>query len=126
MEEGARYRIQDAKVTTDDDGVLQLEVRPGVVTVTELSGKQSRLHDASEDSESEHAATDGGDLGEIDSVKGRVESVLKNSCSSGEIVTAASLAGKLDKNPEKVADALETLSNAAEAIQPAEEGYEVF
>jgi len=126
MEEGPRYRIQAAKVTTDDDGVMQLEIRPGVVTVTEMSGKQSRLHDASEDLEDDQAATDGGDLGEIDSVKGRLESVLKNSCSSGEIVTAASLAGKLDEDPEKVADALETLSNAKNGIMPAEDGYEAF
>lgn len=125
MEEGKRYRIQDAKVTTDEDSVEYIEIRPGVATITEMSGRQSRLNEPDTTTE-EATAPDGGKVEDIETVKGQVEAVVKNSCSSGETVTAASLAGKLSEDPDDVADALSTLSEAGRGVVSAEEGYEVL
>lgn len=128
MEEGKRYRIANAKVTTDEDGIEYIELRDGVVTITESggqpAGKQSHLDDANETGET--ATADGGEFEDLEGSRAKVAAVITSTCAPGDVVTVPSLAGKLDIEPDAIAEALETLATKKGMVASVEGGYEVM
>ncbi|MFW5900863.1 MAG: hypothetical protein ACOCTH_03745, partial [Halodesulfurarchaeum sp.] len=124
FEQGERYKITDAKVTTDENSAIVLELRDGVTKVSKVSGTPTESSQSGLDSHAETATPDGGQ--QFEGVTARLSEHIRTECGSGETVTAPKLAGELGENPEAVADALATICERKHQLSQLSDGYEVL
>jgi len=127
-DEGDRVRIENAKVATDRDGLLRVEVSD-VCDVEVLPSPEDGQTSVAD------AATDGGDTDDqptddqpIDDdtdvqLKQRVREVLQTDYGPGADVTVAGVAGGLSAPPAAVEEILDVLVTEDGVLERLEEGY---
>lgn len=124
FEQGERYRIEDAKVTTDQAGAVVLELRDGATEATEISASPDDPPQSGLDSHDQSTAADGGE--QLEGVNATVREHLRTEYESGTYVSPASLAGELDLEPDTASSALERLAKKGRGLANTGDGYEVM
>jgi hypothetical protein len=117
-DEGDRVRIKNAKVATDRDGLLRVEVSNvcEVEVLASVDDDQTSVADAATDG--------GGERDETDTqLKQRVKEALQNDYGSGADVTVAGVAGGLSEQPDTVEDALDAIATEGKLLERLEDGY---
>lgn len=117
--QGETFRFENVRVRTDEDGLLEAVVNDATMVTETDPGQQTGL----EKNEEREAATDGG--GELEGTKGTVHRHVAKERKSGETVTAAEIAGQLEIDPNKVANALARLEQQG-IVTSHPDGYEVM
>jgi len=114
LEEGERYRFENARVTTNENGVQIIEIRPGATEVKPSTSPTSLDDHTDEDDDRDDQDGDGGDTvsppsGEYADTAGNVMDTLRRN--DGEL-TIAELTGAVadgDTSPETVTEAVTIL-----------------
>ncbi|QLC35762.1 hypothetical protein EFA46_016010 (plasmid) [Halarchaeum sp. CBA1220] len=108
LSEGGRYRIDAAKVETDEDGLERVRITDSSeITRLDESPPQSGL-DESGGGESTDAAADGG---EAVQVKERIADAIPKEFTAGDTVSVGRLSSVTDAHPEAVRDAVESIAS---------------
>jgi len=117
--EGERVRIENAKVATDRDGLLRVEVS-GVCDV-EVVATPDDGQATVDESATSTAATDGS--GDYEQLSKRVLDAVDEGYGTGGKVTVAAIAGELGAQPDSVADALETIADEKTILERTDDAY---
>lgn len=123
LEEGDRYRFENARVTTNENGVKVVEIRPGATDVKPAT-KQTGLdrdrdgdgdgNGSDQDADSGDGDRDDGDdleppSGEFDGVQANVMDTLRQNDGEAPIAQLAGAIGDSDTTPDDVRSAVEHL-----------------
>jgi len=124
FEQGEEYRITDAKVTTDESGGVVLELRDGATEVTATTASPDDATQSGLDSHDQETAADGGE--ELEGPAANVREHVRTEYGSGDELSAPSLAGELDLDPETAESALESLAENGRGVARSDGGYEAL
>jgi len=117
--EGERVQIKNAKVATDRDGLLRVEVS-GVCDVEKVATADEGQATV-DDTRDATAATDGS--GETEQLSKRVLDAVHDGYGSGATVTVAAVAGELGAEPDSVHDALEKIVGEKRILERTDDAY---
>ena len=119
LDEGDRLLFENARVTTDENGVTLLEIRPGATDVKPVT-RQTGLNHDDDDRDPGDGNGDGDDVeppsGEFEGIQATVMDTLRQ---NGGEVSIPQLAGAIangEASPEQVRSAVESLATKGRVI----------
>lgn len=107
IEQGVMHRLENVKVTTDDDGMTILEIRGGTTGVVPIGATASEQHDVVETAETDGGSVDGKD----DVEPTAVQAVTRAVDNDGDEIRFAELRATVSANHDIAPD---TVGNAIE------------
>ncbi len=122
LEAGRRYHFEDARVTTDSDGVLVVEIRPGSTRIAPLNDPTSPTSVDDHDGAGEGAADLSPPSGKFDGTAATVVDTIQQ---NGGEVSMANLALELsngDTTPDDVESVVDRLSEKGRVITRGRDG----